>query len=247
MRYYLLACLTCLATASFGRADFITVNGFNNNTPATVSFDLGGGMSGVVNTNLTQFNATYNAPGTNVTFDTFSVDLLHTVSAGQTYLVNPRNDVASAFANGSRMAFIYQNFGTEDLTNNPDQAAAIQIALWDLLSNHNPTSFGLDADGTYSSGDESVFNVSFGSNPDATQIAALVDHYLKKSTGSTAQGDWLDAAPAGNAPNRGESVLFPIPAPSSILLVLVALGALATNLVARRTAKARSRSLRPSW
>jgi hypothetical protein len=145
------------------------------------------------------------------------------------------------------MAFIYQNFGTEDLTNNADQAAAVQIALWDLLSNHNPTSFGPDADGTYSSGDENVFNVSFGSNPDATQIAALADHYLKMSTSSTAQGDWLDAAPAGNDPNRGESVLFPVPAPSSIVLVLVALGALATNLLARRTAKARSRSLRPSW
>jgi hypothetical protein len=191
-------------------------------------------MSGVVDTNLTQFNVTYSAPGSNFSFNTFSVDLLHTVSAGQTYLVNLRNDVASAFANGSRMAYIYQNFGTQDLTNNTDQAAAVQVAIWDLMSDHNPTFFGPDPDGTYSSGDESVFNVDFGSNPDAGQIAALTDQFLKASIGVTTQGSWLDAAPAGNAPNRGESVLFPIPAPSSIVLALIALGAWGTNLLSKQ-------------
>ena len=239
MRYYLLACLALLASASLGRADTLTLNNFNNNTPATVTFVLPGGASGVIDTNLTQFNATYSAPGSNFTFNTFSVDLLHTVSAGQTYLVNLRNDVASAFANGSRMAFIYQNFGTQDLTNNADQAAAVQVAIWDLMSNHNPTFFGPDPDGTYSSGDESVFNVDFGSNPDVSQIAALTDQYLKESIGSSAQGAWLDAAPAGNAPNRGESVLFPIPAPSSIVLALIAIGGLGTLVLASRCRSAR--------
>jgi hypothetical protein len=234
MRYHLLTCLALLASASLGGADTITLNNFNNNTPATVTFVLPGGMSGVIDTNLTQFNVTYSAPGSNSTFNTFSVDLLHTVSAGQTYLVDLRNDLASAFANGSRMAFIYQNFGTQDLTNNADQAAAVQVAIWDLMSNHSPTFFGPDPDGTYSSGDENVFNVDFGNNPDASQIAALTDQYLKASFGSTAQGAWLDASPAGDASNRGESVLFPISTPSSIVLVLVAVGGLVMNLLSQQ-------------
>jgi hypothetical protein len=86
------------------------------------------------------------------------------VSVGQTYAVDVRFDLATAFANGAQMAYILANFGVGDLSTNPDQAAAVQIALWDLsLNNHNPTSFGLDADGSYSSGDPSVFSVNFAS------------------------------------------------------------------------------------
>src|SRR5260370_3586869 len=130
MRSLALACLALGMSASPVRAEFITVNAFNNSTPATVSFNDGSGHSGTDNTLLTQFNITYSpGAGTPFTFSTFSVDLFHTVSSGQTYAVDPRGDVATAFANGSRIASIYQMFGVQDLTNNPDQAAAVQIAI----------------------------------------------------------------------------------------------------------------------
>jgi hypothetical protein len=74
-------------------------------------------------------------------FDTFCIDLLHAVTDGQTYAVTPRNDLDAAFTNGARMAFVIDNFGAADLSSNPDQAAAVQIALWDLSLNHNPTFF----------------------------------------------------------------------------------------------------------
>jgi hypothetical protein len=224
----LLTCLGLGVSVAPVRAGSITLNGFNNNTPATVTFDDGAGHSGSENTLLAQFNVTFSGGGTPSTFNTFSVDLFHTVSAGQTYAVTPRGDLATAFVNGSRMAYVFQNFGLQDLTNQAIQAAAVQVALWDLsLNNHNPTSFGMDADGTYSSGDESVFSVSFGSNSDASQIAALTAQYLGASIGAITTGGWLDAAAAGNDMNRGESVLRPVPGASSGLMVILGMGSLA--------------------
>jgi hypothetical protein len=231
-----LVCLALVVGASLGRAGTITLNSFNNNTQATVAFNDGAGHSGSDSTLLTQFNVTFTSSGgTAVTFNTFCIDLFHTVSAGQTYAVNPRSDLATAFTNGSQIAYIFQAFGQQDLTSSSDQAAAVQIAIWDLsLNNHNPTSFALDKDGTYSSGDENVFGVSLGSNPDASQIAALTDEYLKASIGATTKGAWLDASAAGNDPNRGVSVLQPVPEPSSLVLGMLAVGCLMTRLLWRR-------------
>ena len=228
VRILLLTCLALAVSVAPVRAGSITLNGFNNNTPATVTFDDGAGHSGSENTLLAQFNVTFSGAGTPVTFNTFSVDLFHTVSTGQTYAVTPRGDLATAFVNGSRMAYVFQNFGLQNLTSHAIQAAAVQVALWDLsLNNHDPTTFGMDADGTYSSGDENVFSVSFGSNPDASQIAALTAQYLGASIGIMTTGGWLDAAAAGNDVNRGESVLQPVPGGSSGLLIILGIGGLA--------------------
>jgi RHS repeat-associated protein len=198
-------------SASVSGTGSLMLDRLNNNTLATVSFNDGAGDSGTNNTVLSQFRMTYaGGAGTPVTFNTFCIDLFHSVSVRQTFATNVRGDLGSAYTNGSRMAYVFQTYGLADLSSNPDQAAAVQLALWDLsLNNHNPTSFGKDADGTYSSGDEGVFKVALGSNPDAAQIAALVNQYLVASEGATAQGGWFDASPAGNAPHRGQSVLIP--------------------------------------
>jgi len=234
-RTVLMACLLLATKMIPAAADTITLNGFNNNTPATVTFDDGAGHSGTQSELLSQLNVTSNAAGTPITFNTFSVDLAHTVTVGQTYAVASRDDLATVFANGSRIAYVFQQFGLQNLTGEAIQAAAVQIALWDLsLNNHNPTTFGPDADGSYSSGDENVFSVFFGSNPDASQIAALTNQYLGLSVGATTTGAWLDAAAAGNAPNRGESVLQRVPGPSSGVMIALGLGGLALLAWRRR-------------
>jgi hypothetical protein len=51
-RAVLLVCLILAARVSPAGADTITLNGFNNNTPATVTFDDGAGHSGSQNTLL---------------------------------------------------------------------------------------------------------------------------------------------------------------------------------------------------
>jgi hypothetical protein len=141
MKIFSAAYVTLAVMISTAQAGLVTVNGFNNNTMATVSFDDGSGISGhsgSVSTLLTQFNVTYS--GSPSTFNTFSIDLFHTVSGGQTYEVDARSDLATAFANGSRISYIFQNYGLQDLTQNSVQAAAAQLSLWDLsLNNHVPT------------------------------------------------------------------------------------------------------------
>jgi hypothetical protein len=192
-------------------AGALKLDRLNNHTAATVAYNDGAGHSGKIKTVLAQFTMTYTGgTGTPLTFNTFCIDLFHTVSLGQTYAVAARGDLGSAFLSGSRMAYIFLTFGEFDLTGDPDEAAAVQLALWDLsLNNHDPTAFVRDADGTYSSGDEDVFSVLLGNGPHAAHIAALVDQYLKASLGATDQGGWLDASPAGTAHNRGQSVLLP--------------------------------------
>jgi hypothetical protein len=185
----------------------VTLNQLNNNVIGTVSFNDGMGNSGTETAYFSQFNMTYvDSTGSQVTFNPFCIDLAHKVSVGQTYAVYLRDDLDTFFANGGRMAYIDDNFGQGPLSD--DQAAAVQIALWDLsLNNHNPTSFSLDADGTYSSGDESVFSINFNGNPLASQIASLVNYYL--GLNGSAPGSWLDASAAGLNSDRGQSVLVP--------------------------------------
>jgi hypothetical protein len=156
-----------------GSGTTVTIDGFNNATQATVHFNDGAGGMGTEGVFLSQFSVTYNSTSTG--FDTFCIDLLHTVAAAQTYAVNSRDDVASAFTNGARMAYIFDNFGEGDLTNDPDQAAAVQLALWDLsLSNHDPMFFAQDPGGSYSSGDPNVFSVTFASSVPEPASAALL-------------------------------------------------------------------------
>lgn len=233
MKNFLRVCLVLAVSVSTARADSVTVNAFNNgltsNNAVTVHYNDGVGDSGTVSTWATQFNVTFNNGSSTATFNTFCIDLFHDVTDGQTYAVYLRNNLATAFTNGSQMAYIYENFGVQNLTGNSDQAAAVQLALWDLsLNNHTPTSFGLDSDGTYSSGDENVFSVVLNV-PDASQIASLVNQYLQAAVGASGQGSWLDASAQGNYLNRGQSLLVPdslVPEPSSILLSLVAAGCL---------------------
>jgi hypothetical protein len=223
MRSFALAVVSLGMSFAHARADFLTVMAFSNRTEATISFDDGSGNSGTKDVLLTQWVVDYNNGKQQITFRTFSIDLFHTASLNQTYDVYFEN-LAPTFDHASRMAYIYENFGLGDLTSNPDQAAAVQISLWDLsLNNHNPTSFQQDSDGSYSSGDPEVFKVLLGSNPDADTIAKLVDTYLKASIGAQTSGEWLNAAAAGSDINRGESVMA-VPEPSSLVLSLIALG-----------------------
>jgi hypothetical protein len=215
MRCLAIACLALLGVVSPARAGTVTINEFSSASEATITSNDGSGqISGEYH--IAQLNVTFSAAaGQSTTFDTFSIDLMHSVSVGQSYTVVDRADLATAFANGSRIAFIFDDFGRQDLFASPDQAAAVQVSLWDLsLNNHNPTSFSQAPDGTYNSGDPNVFSVDFGSNPDASQIAALTNQYLHDSIGATTQGGWLDAT--GSGPSRGQSLLS-VPEPSSIV------------------------------
>src|SRR5262249_22627859 len=146
------------------------------------------------------------------------------------------------FLNANQMAYVFQQFGLSDLSGNPDQAAAVQTALWDLsLNNHTPTSFSIDPDGRYSSGDPNIINVDFKGNPDAAAIAALTNSYLTGAVGAKNQNGWLGGGPAGR-PNSGQGVLIPppllpilqTPEPSTLTLLVVGMCCLGAKKFRRR-------------
>ena len=157
-----------------------TLNSLVDSTTATVSYNDGQGNSDSVNVYVSPFNVTFNnGVNAGVNFTSFCIDLFDRVEAGGTYPVAVRTDEATAYANGSRMAYIEQTFGRGNISTN--QAVAVQIALWDLsLNNHNPTSFTADGDGSYSSGDPSVFSVSNISinAADTAEIVQDVNEFL---------------------------------------------------------------------
>jgi hypothetical protein len=228
MRTMALTWVFVLMSICSAHADAVTINAANNGTLATVSFNDGAGHSGTTSAVLSQFNVTYTGSGGPSTFDTFTFDLFHTVTVGQTYAVTRRNDLATAFVNGSRIAYLFVTYGVADLTNNDLQAAALQLALWDLsLDNHTPTAFGPDGSGGFDSGDPSVFSVSLGANPQANQVAALTSQYLTEAVNATALGSWLDGG--GGAAN-----LLAVPEPATGVLLVLALGGLAVRGARRR-------------
>jgi hypothetical protein len=241
VRGFVVASLVTALNASVGYAALITVNAFNDGDQATITAN-DGVNSDSFQTLLTQFNVTLTPDsGPATSFQTFCVDLFHSISLGQNYAVTVRSDLATAFANGSRIAEIYESFGTSDLSSNPTQAAAVQLAVWDLsLSNHTPTSFVDDGGGVYSSGDPSVFSADISADSDAAAIATLVNTYLQGSVGANISGTWLDASAAGDAFDRGQSLLIPpslgvpfLPEPTS--LTMLAIGS-AGLLIRRRRA-----------
>src|SRR5262249_42873605 len=135
---------TCLSAARAG-PEWMSFNGTGAGLAVQVNYSLVGhpAFSGWVFAG--RLDATlYRGPGmTNGTsFSTFCVDFDHEVHAGQTYLVSPRS-VGSGLNNGGAIEYLYRNFGQGSLTNN--QAAALQLAIWDELINngHGSTPAGL--------------------------------------------------------------------------------------------------------
>ena len=86
----------------------------------------------------------------------------------------------------------------------------MQLALWFEMQVPGATGIGLNTDGTYSvPGQENAFAVNLNGNPLASAIVTAVNTYLRHAQNATLGDDWLDATPAGNATNRGQSVLIP--------------------------------------
>ncbi|MBY0526875.1 MAG: FG-GAP-like repeat-containing protein [Gemmataceae bacterium] len=191
----------------------VILNALNNSTSAIVSFDDGAGHSGSLNTFLSQFNVTFSGSGvSSLPFATFCIDLFHAVTIGESWAVNFRNDLDAAFANGgARMADLFQQYGSADLTNNPILAAALQLDLWDLSLGGTPTAFTQQVDGSYrSNGGGDVFlSVDLGSNPDTAMIVTLANDLLQQSSGASTRGGWFDSAAAAEGSNRGQSLLMP--------------------------------------
>ena len=182
----------------------LTVNAFNNNTPATITFINALGQQQTEDTLLTQINLTYNADTSNsITYNGFCIDLNHTVTEGQTYAVNAQANLAS-LPGGSRIAYISQQYDTQDLSSDPVTAAAAQAAIWSLLTMPAAQSFQLNSDGTtYSpydaNGVQGSLSINLNGNAQTAAIVAKVNAILAASLNATTQDDYFATLGGGQS------------------------------------------------
>jgi hypothetical protein len=156
------------------------------------------------------------------TFQTFSVDLVHSFNS-QPY-EGTQTGTVPALNRGAQVNYLYQTYGTTKaqsyltyvlngqgyklLTAN-DYAAALQIAIWDEIANNGNTT------GPFS------YSLVTGN---ATTVASLVSNFLAVAAHSTDNSGWYlqsaSSQPAGYS--QGQSFLV-TPAPPTLSLSAVAL------------------------
>jgi hypothetical protein len=132
-------------------------------------------------------------------FNSFCVDLDHTVQVGQTFMANVMP--TSGLMGGGQVAYLYDKYGMTTM-GDPTKAAALQLAFWDLTTD----------------GGDGLSHGRFqflGSSA----IAAQVDAYLTEAKNQSHNGRWLDASASGSGQNRGQSVLSPTPEPATVALL----------------------------
>jgi hypothetical protein len=76
-------------------------------------------------------------------YDTYCVDLQHTISPGAQFLVNPQS-TSTGLNMGGQIAYLYDKYalglyGSSYVLNTNDQVAGLQIAIWNLLDDSSYT------------------------------------------------------------------------------------------------------------
>jgi hypothetical protein len=122
MRYLIPIVAASLGIAASANADLLSVSGMTPGKFSIVSINYNGNTS-------TIFAGAQTATYQGDTFDAYCVDLDHYNNFPTSYNVNAQ-DAASALTNGSRAAKLYNQFAG---TATGDIAAALQLALWDIV------------------------------------------------------------------------------------------------------------------
>jgi hypothetical protein len=213
--------LACSPLASAGPIYSVTLNSLGAGEDVSVQiFPAGGKGLQTVEAFAGVFNMTLNGKS----FTTFCIDTAHEVTVGQTYKVQ-QTPVETGLNYGPQMEYLYAKYVGAAVSNNVE-AAALQIALWDL------------ADGGESLLTGSEFRYTDTSSPIYSLANSFIDEalaYTPPTSGSV--GDWEDASASGGALGRGQSLIGPpitgfnlnadpVPEPSSLVLAATALGTL---------------------
>lgn len=174
------------------------------------------------------FNMTLNGQS----FQSFCIDTAHEVKVGQTYQVL-QTPVETGLSYGPQMEYLYTKYLAAALTNN-NEAAALQIALWDLVDGGESLLTGSQF--RYTDTNSPIYNM-------ANSFIAEAKAFTPPPSGSV--GSWLDASPSGNSLGRGQSLIGPpapgfhpnvtiAPAPPGAVLALSGLVTLACGYRFRR-------------
>jgi hypothetical protein len=221
--------LACGSLATAGPIYSVTLNSLGAGEDVTVQI-VPVGSSGLVSVDA--FAGVFNMTLNGQSFATFCIDTSHEVTVGQTYMVE-QTPVESGLTNGAQMEYIYSQFIGTAINNDVD-AAALQIALWDLVNGGQSLLTG------------STFRYTDTSSPIYAQAEIYIADalaYTPPPSGSV--GSWEDASASGDSLGRGQSLIGPpdsntnsntvvTPAPPGGVLALSALASLGMGRLVRR-------------
>jgi hypothetical protein len=223
--------LLCASAVNAGPVESVKLDSLGAGEAVTIQI-VPVGQSGLQS--VYAFAGVFNMTLNGKSFTSFCIDTAHDVSVGQTYSVQ-QAPVESGLTNGARLEYLYAKYVGAAVNNNVD-AAALQIALWDLV------------DGGQSLLTGSLFRYTDTSSP----IYSLANSYINEALAYTppasgSVGAWQDASPSGNALGRGQSLIgpqapgfntnvLPVPAPAGIVLAASAVVTLGSRRLVRRRA-----------
>ena len=137
-----------------GYASYTLGNGglYGTQTGVISASDGHGNSINPTNVYIDQFHVTYTSDSdhpasTTSNLNTFCIDLFHDIVVPQTVKVYEKNDLGATFVHANEMSYIYNQHGNVSLQSNSAEAAALQLALWDLTV--NPSTRGGDTKFTW--------------------------------------------------------------------------------------------------
>jgi hypothetical protein len=206
-----IALVCALALAAEARADDVTFTGFAHDSEA-VTYTVGalhgtvsaGGFSTILNTGSS--------------FETYCVDLAHTIAFGQTYSYSAPG-TSHIFANGNAYHDLGRLYALAGPVNTSVLEAAFQMAVWEIAY-ETTGSYGLGGGAaTFSGGIDAT-------NQAATWLAAVI------LPGSVTPINVLDSLQDRNGQWHQSVIYPPVPEPETYALLMAGLAAV--GFVARR-------------
>ncbi|MFN8220203.1 MAG: PEP-CTERM sorting domain-containing protein [Fimbriimonadales bacterium] len=137
--------------------------------------------------------------------EAYCVDLLHSVSNGNSYNVNVK-PMSMQGPYGDRAAWLFQTYAPAVDTS--EKGAALQLAIWDVVSD--------GGDG---------FGAGWFQTSETGSLLSQAQTYLNASIGQSGSAYWLEATGHGEHNDRNQNLMTTVPEPSSI--AAVAVGAMA--------------------
>ena len=123
-------------------------------------------------------------------FDTYCVDLTHSVSPGSSYRIAPRS-TSDGLTGGSQIAYLYNTYGMNVQDN--DHAAALQAAIWELTVDGNNANLATGG-----------FLLNTTGN-----VRSYADAYLTAASGNSGSAFWMDAGLNGTVNSHLQNQLIP--------------------------------------